>query len=195
MKVCINCKNSFTCLNNWYKYMDGYICQYCYYKLKKNGLLKKRSKNEEFWSKVDKKGEDECWEWKGGKFIQGYGAYCRNCKTVKSHRVSYEITYGSIPKNMCVLHKCDNPSCCNPKHLFLGTNKDNTEDMFIKKRDGLGNQKGSNNNHSKLSEEQVKKIRFMYRTKLATQYQLSDIFGVSNRNISRIVNGKLWNHI
>jgi len=77
---------------------------------------------------------NECWEWSAGKFKQGYGAFGIDKKMVNTHRVAYELFVGPIPEGLCVLHTCDNPSCVNPNHLFLGTQKDNIQDMVKKGR-------------------------------------------------------------
>lgn len=87
----------------------------------------------DFWENVDKKSEDECWEWRGSK-NQEYGIY--SCKGVplRVHIETYKMEYGNIPKGMIVRHKCDNRSCCNPKHLELGTHKDNMNDIAMRNK-------------------------------------------------------------
>lgn len=87
---------------------------------------------ERFWSHVDKKSTDECWNWKNGLTSDGYGKFKAKYKTLIASRVAYYLTYGEYDKSLLVCHKCDNPKCCNPKHLFLGTNKDNLQDCAKK---------------------------------------------------------------
>ncbi len=88
-----------------------------------------------FWSKVEKRAPDECWEWTARKDRAGYGEFHLCGKTSKAHRVSYSISNPLEDINgMCVLHKCDNPSCVNPSHLFSGTHQDNVADKCAKNR-------------------------------------------------------------
>lgn len=92
-----------------------------------------------FWSKVDKKGEDECWPWLTGCDADGYGQFWRNNVNERANRVVWELIHGEIPKDqwgftLYVLHTCDNPKCCNPKHLWIGTPGDNTKDTSRKGR-------------------------------------------------------------
>lgn len=89
---------------------------------------------ERFWSKVDIQGLNDCWEWTASIKDTGYGQIRINYKTLRAHRVSWEINYGEIPENMCVLHTCDNRKCVNPKHLWLGDKFDNMQDMSKKGR-------------------------------------------------------------
>lgn len=88
---------------------------------------------ERFWSKVNITDLLSCWEWTGFK-NKGYGQLEFRGKTQRAHRVVWMLIYGEIPDGLCVLHHCDNPSCCNPAHLFLGTMLDNNRDMIKKGR-------------------------------------------------------------
>ena len=94
----------------------------------------RKTLEEFFWARVVK--SDNCWEWTGKKQSSGHGQVIlhRGAKQLGAHRVSWEIHNGSIPKGMYVCHKCDNPSCMNPDHLFIGTNLDNIKDMWAKGR-------------------------------------------------------------
>lgn len=87
-----------------------------------------------FWSKVTRGSEDDCWPWTGGAGSKGYGNFTIREEQVSPHRYAYEFAFGRFDNLFIVLHKCDNPLCCNPKHLKLGTRADNTKDMNEKRR-------------------------------------------------------------
>lgn len=87
-----------------------------------------------FWSKVRKGKQDECWPWTASFGSNKYGQIRQGKKNHTSHRLAYELTYGSVPKGMCVLHQCDNTACCNPLHLRIGTHAENMRDMIAKGR-------------------------------------------------------------
>jgi hypothetical protein len=123
-----------------------------------------------------------------------------------AHRFSYYLFIGPIPDGMKVLHKCDNPNCVNPRHLFLGTNLDNTRDMVHKGRQrfdrspGPGEDacKGEDHGMSRLTEEDVREIRLRYRRKNYHQSNrdaLAREFGVNPNQILKIVRRRQWTHI
>lgn len=93
------------------------------------GTLEKR-----FWERVDKRAPQECWPWLGRTNALGYGTIDDKGTSKLAHRVSYELHVGPIPENHLVCHDCDNPPCCNPAHLFLGTDTENIQDMINKGR-------------------------------------------------------------
>jgi hypothetical protein len=142
-----------------------------------------------------------CWEWKALRNEDGYGHFpsgIRNGKNTKSHQASWLIYNGEIPKGMCVCHKCDNPSCVNPDHLFLGTYKDNNDDKMMKGRHrtrvfyGAEHpQRGENSPHHKLSEDNVKEIRKL-RTEGYTLRALAKKFGITHGVVNNILQGRKW---
>ena len=116
-----------------------------------------------------------CWIWEGKTVGQGYGGFWANNKTELAHRSSWKIYKGEIPKGMCVLHSCDTPSCVNPRHLFVGTHKENTQDCIKKKRWGIDGKILSFCRPKKLTAETVKKIRLDKRKRkvIAKEYNIS----------------------
>lgn len=88
-----------------------------------------------FMEKVSPEPNTGCWLWSGSSCDKGYGMFNLNGKTVRAHRLSYEIHNGKIAEGMHILHKCDNPCCVNPEHLSVGTNHDNVKDKLSKRRD------------------------------------------------------------
>lgn len=144
-----------------------------------------------FWNKIKKAGPDECWEWQRGKEKNGYGHTWFHKRQMRAHRVAFELAYGDIPEGMLVCHSCDNPPCCNPRHLFLGTNRDNHADCVKKGR----SRRGSKSNKAKLTESQVLEIRNAYTGKWGHQTELSKLYGVSTWVISSIVRGESWKHV
>lgn len=141
--------------------------------------------------RVDRSGP--CWNWKKST-RNGYGqAYLGT--TAYAHRVSYLAFNGDIPDGMQVCHACDNRKCCNPKHLWLGTNADNVADMVSKGRNSpppLITRRGEDNPLSKLTKVQVAEIRAMYAGGGVSQLEIGHRYGVHQMTISRIVRRKRW---
>lgn len=144
---------------------------------------------ERFFSKINKI-ENGCWEWNGAKNEQGYGKLGIDYKVYSAHRVSYELHYKKIPNNVFVCHKCDNPSCCNPKHLFLGTHKQNMFDRNSKNRQLKGIQMPL----AKLSEEDVIEIKNLLLSGMK-QKDIAQKYNIHSSIISEIKNNKTWKHI
>ena len=172
-----------------------------------------------FWSKVDECGPDECWEF-AAVGTDGYGKFWYRGRSVHASRMSYELTHEPVPDDMCVCHKCDNPRCVNPSHLFLGSNRDNSQDMLSKNRAAIGNEhwtrkrpekvrrgdqhvsrtnpeclrRGSRHPNSKLNEDAVKAIRQRAESG-ETLTSLAREFGVTPTTTCSIVKRKTWTHV
>jgi hypothetical protein len=148
--------------------------------------------------------ENGCHEWKGNTLLPPclpYGRFKINGKTVGAHRFAWEMNYGKIPNDLWVLHRCDNPRCVNPKHLFLGTPADNVKDCELKNRRHKG-PRGKNgigfgiaHHNSKLNDESVRKIRRMYKHRILGAGRLGNIFGVSKQTIQAVLKGETWGHV
>jgi hypothetical protein len=143
-----------------------------------------------FLSRVRKPEGEGCWEWTAYKDKDGYGRISFNFHPKRAHRASYEIYCGEIPEGLSVLHRCDNPGCVNPDHLFLGNTDDNMADKVAKKRQASGASHARPN--AKLVDAEVIAIR---AAKGFRQWELAAIYGVGQDEISRIRTGKRWAHI
>lgn len=140
-----------------------------------------------FWEKVNKKGESECWNWLSAKNISEYGQIEYNGNTIPSHRISWMIHNGEIPKDLYVLHRCNNPKCVNPKHLYIGTQNDNMKQMVNDGRSCYGERHWC----SKLNWDTVNKIREEYANdKNVTIHGLSDRYRMSTTAMTYIVLNK-----
>lgn len=143
-----------------------------------------------FHTRVLQLGDDDCWEWQAGRNDDGYGNTKWKGRSEKAHRVAYELAYGEFDRSLLVMHTCDNPSCCNPNHLVLGTKLDNNRDRARKGRSAPVH--GEHNGCHKLTNAQVQEIRQKYTAKEANQYQLADEYGVSQPNVGYIVRRETW---
>lgn len=156
-----------------------------------------------FWSKTQK--TETCWLWIAATDRKGYGYFSVGPKRSEdgsirntmraSHRVAYEIANGPIPDALWVLHKCDNPRCVNPGHLFLGTSQDNVTDMDQKGRRVSNPMRGSRHANAILDEASVKEIVRRHRERGETQAGLAAEYGVSISTVNHIFTGRLWAHL
>jgi len=138
-----------------------------------------------------KRTESGCWEFQGCR-QRGYGEVVFQKRKRLAHRVAYILAHGEIPEGQYVLHRCDNPPCCNPDHLFLGDQFVNMRDMIQKGR--IYDRTGSKNGCSKLTEDDVREIRRL-KVEGVKQVRLAERFGVSTVAISLIVLRKKWVHV
>jgi hypothetical protein len=147
-----------------------------------------------FMNKVEMIPFHTCWEWNAYKTIDGYGVFrdtMSKNKTKLAHRVSYELHNGAIPEGKLVCHTCDNTSCVNPSHLFLGTDQDNTNDKVTKKRHQFGQKVIG----SKLDENMVREIREDCEIFNLSVIYLAKKYKVSRSSIQGIITRKYWKHI
>jgi hypothetical protein len=149
-----------------------------------------KTSEQRFWEKVDK--TENCWNWVASCLKFGHGHFRVGKRVILAHRYSYELHIGPIPKDMCVLHKCDNPKCVNPDHLFLGTRINNIEDMDVKNRRIV--LKGEKIGTSKLTEKEVSLIKGLLKTN-APRKGIADYFGVSLQAIEAIQSGRNWSWV
>lgn len=178
------------------KKYNGKIKRSCGYTLCVNPdhLLSFNSKDV-FWSNVSIGNDKDCWEWIALSGTNQYAQTHFNGKSIRCHRLAYELTYGEILDGMLVCHHCDNPPCCNPKHLFLGTHQDNIDDRERKGRNKLPKVKGENHGNHKLTNNQIIKIRNLYSSGNYSYRLLSKMYSVSFSQIRNIVKRKAWSHI
>jgi len=149
---------------------------------------------ERFWALVDIRNENECWPWLGTKSKKGYGKITYNGKPKKATHVLIYLTTGDwIEPGLCTCHHCDNPSCVNPAHIFIGTNADNVADMISKGRKAWA--VGENVGSSKLTKQDVLEIRYLREVEKWKYRELSEKFGVSTSSIRSIVIGNAWKHV
>lgn len=142
-----------------------------------------------FWRFVTRSGDDDCWVWGGCKNQKGYGEFRDGDKRrILAHRFSWQEAGGSEPPaGLCVLHRCDNPTCVNPRHLFLGTRTDNNRDMRTKGRHSVGSRHPS----AKLDEWQACGILAAYLMNLGESVTARR-FGVSASTARDVTRGRTW---
>lgn len=185
IRICKHCNTpfSFNATPSKVNYGQGFFC---------SGLCQRRGRRQRkledsFFDRVGSKTKQGFILWKGNLTNKGYG--CLGGPL--AHRIAYELLVGPFPESAHVLHRCDNPPCINPVHLFLGTNNDNIDDKISKNRQAKGEAIGS----SKLTEAMVISIRRRFSENESAQGELADEFKLSQSAVSKIVNRKLWKHI
>ena len=154
------------------------------------GNIKHGSLRERFYARALMR--DGCWGWRNKPARGGYAHMLWQGKTHRAHRLSWRIHHGPIPDGLCVLHRCDNPMCTNPAHLFLGTDLDNVRDRDLKGRQAR--QRGSACGAAKLTDDDVVAIR-AESARRGLVAALARRYGVSHSLISMIRSGRVWGHL
>lgn len=183
-KYCLNCSAEYAVKP--YRKNTAYTCSD-----KCRQILDKNKINDIF-NYIDIKNEDECWLYTRGKSAFGYGRFTMAGEHWYAHKLVYCIfVNGPIHPDIKILHSCDNPPCCNPFHLFSGTNKDNTQDMLKK---GRGNRaKGEKHWNAKLSEKEVEEILLLKDIKL--QREVAEQFFISRQTVGLIWTRRIWTDV
>ena len=138
---------------------------------------------ERFWSKVDIKSSEDCWNWKAGKFASGYGQFKAQGKNLKSHRVAWELLKGPISEGKQCLHKCDNRECCNVDHLYIGTQSNNNLDMHTRNPGQYGRV-------SRVGSDGIILIRKLYNEGVSVK-DIAKRFDHGVRHIRKICKGEV----
>ena len=147
-----------------------------------------------FWRQVERRNEGECWPWIGSKDRAGYGGISEGpggCHNLRAHRVSWELHHGEIPDGQQVCHRCDNPPCVNPAHLFIGTAKDNKLDEMRKGR----HIQGERQHLAKFTEAQVQEIRALYAAGGVGLRTIAKRYGASSYAVWSILKRLTWKHV
>lgn len=160
---------------------------------------------ERFARYVETAGPDECWPWRGLKSHNGYGRLWNGERLIPATHYAWEQSCGPVPLGMCVLHRCDNPPCCNPAHLWLGTQAENVADRDEKGRTCNGDRhwsrqfperqpRGEARVGAKLTDDKVRRIRELSRNGW-TQQRIAKSIGLSQAGVSRVLRGHTWAHV
>jgi hypothetical protein len=198
--TCLRCGKQFVTYPSHISKGRKFCSQSCYH------IHRTESQPEHFWDMVDKSSPDGCWTWTGFLTPQGYGRFCVAGDNHPAHAYAYELTYGPIPPGLEALHKCDNPPCVRPDHIFIGTQGDNVRDCATKGRIASGDRNGlrvhpeaalcgERNGHAKLTEPQVIAIRSAYVQGGVTLHTLAEQYRCTLSNICCIVNRRTWKHV
>ena len=162
--------------------------------------------SERFWSKIKIGEPDDCWIWHGAHGPHGYGNCYYEGKYWRAHRLAYSLERGPIPVGLLVLHTCDVPLCCNPRHLSVGTQQENASQMVERGRSLTGDKnpsrtkpqcvvRGEKHGRRKLSEAAVRDILTRYKFRKVTAVMLGNEYGVDRTTVLQIVRGEKWKHI
>lgn len=147
-----------------------------------------------FWKKVDVTGPDDCWVWTAATTQGGYGVFRIGPapgELHRAHRIAFALSGQFLASDQLLRHKCDTPRCCNPRHLVQGLPLDNSTDMVSRGR----SRKGVNNPCVKLTENQVRQIRALYKPYKFSRYKVAKAVGISSGAVLNVLNGSNWSHL
>jgi len=146
-----------------------------------------------FWKKVDQRGLGDCWKWQAGCLFAGYGRFC-DCRGSKylAHRVAFVVTNGDTKLQVC--HICNNPSCCNPNHLYAGTQGENIQQCIADGRRAIEDRRGEKAGYVKLIESDVREIRRLYAGGWL-QREIAEEYDIHSSTVSAIIRGQNWRHL
>jgi hypothetical protein len=149
----------------------------------------RRTLADRFWPKVDRRGPEECWPWRAYRKPGGYGAIAAGGRTrpLQAHRVAWILTNGPIAAGLHVCHRCDNPPCVNPAHLFLGTDADNAADAASKGRV----RRGERHPHARLTAARVRWIRAQVAAGVLPRVVARRV-GVTARHVRKVADRRAW---
>ena len=185
--VCRGCNQEVT---DHFRTTQVYCSRRCYLEHKPVPTGWNGSDEERFWRYVDK--SSECWIWLNSRTATGYGRPFFRGRRIRAHRASWELHYGDIPNASHVLHHCDNPPCVRPQHLFLGTPKDNFDDMISKGRTTIDFVRGPK---AKLTEDQVRAIKALCTTGKHMYKEIAKLYNLHPSSVSAIARGVTWSRL
>lgn len=196
-QICKNCEKSFYVPTSIIKNGGGIFCCKKCFDIWQTGRTSQIPISDRFWSKVKICGEDECWPFTANDGFNGRGIFWIGEKSYSAAKASWIITNGD-PGELWVLHSCDNPPCCNQKHLFLGTRQDNVDDMMNKGRGSFHKNpifglRGEDHVGSKLTEKDIRRIRRLSHK--LSQQEIADEIGVARTTIQSILERRTWKHV
>ena len=153
--------------------------------------MKYKNEKDRILNNINMNKDTGCWDWMKYKNVKGYGVVGVRKKSLLAHRFSYSMFVGEIPRGAFVCHTCDNPSCVNPAHLFIGNNQDNMDDMRAKGR----SPKGVQRLNAVLSDDEIRTIRHCWSVGAGTQREIGYAFGLNCGQVHAIVHNKIWKHV
>ncbi len=151
---------------------------------------KRRPLAERFWEKVEVRDLHDCWRWRASTKVGGYGKIADDDGRIQSaHRIAYRLVFGDLSPGLVVCHRCDNPGCVNPQHLFVGTQAENLRDMRNKRRDNPP--RGSRHPKARLDEALVARVRADVRS----HRRIAKDYGIGKSTVGMIKAGATWTHV